>query len=79
MSPSAFGQYAVACAMSLARGHAQSANGSMLRGYVGSGDKVGAAILEWSYTYAEKALEDFHQLRSAAKAGDIEVADDPAR
>ena len=51
----------------------------MLRGYVGSGDKVGAAILEWSYTYAEKALEDFHQLRSAAKAGDIEVADDPAR
>ena len=29
--------------------------------------------------YAEKSLDDFHQLRAAAAAGDIEVADDPAR
>ncbi|WP_018601129.1 DUF2252 domain-containing protein [Mycobacterium sp. 155] len=79
MSPTAFGQYAAACAMVLARGHAQSANGSILQGYVGSGDKVGAAVLEWSYRYAEKALEDFHRLQSAARAGEIEVADDPAR
>jgi len=79
MSPTAFGQYVGACALSLARGHAQSANASMLRGYVGNGDTVNAAILKWSYAYADKALDDFHQLKAAAKAGDIEVADDPIR
>ena len=79
MSPKAFGQYVGACALSLARGHAQSANSSMLRGYVGNGKSVGAAILEWSYAYADKALDDFHRLQAAAKAGDIEVADDPLR
>jgi uncharacterized protein (DUF2252 family) len=79
MSPTAFGQYVGACALSLARGHAQSANASMLRGYVGNGDTVSAAILDWSYAYADKSLDDFHQLLAAAKAGEIEVADDPLR
>ncbi len=79
ITPEAFGQYAGACAYALARGHAQSANASMLRGYVGSGDAVGDAILDWSYLYAEKTLVDFEKLRAAAKAGDIEVAPDPLR
>jgi uncharacterized protein (DUF2252 family) len=79
MSPTAFGQYVGACALSLARGHAQSANASMLRGYVGNSDTVSAAILDWSYAYADKSLDDFHQLQAAAKAGEIEVADDPLR
>lgn len=79
MDPQAFGQYVGACALSLARGHAQSANASMLRGYVGKGDSVNAAIVEWSYAYADKALDDFHQLKAAAKSGAIEVADDPLR
>jgi hypothetical protein len=47
----------------------------MLRGYVGNGEAVSAAVLEWSYSYAEKTLADFHQL----KAGEIPVADDPLR
>ena len=51
MNPDAFGLYAGACAYSLARGHAQSANASMLRGYVGSSDSVDKAIVEWSYDY----------------------------
>jgi len=34
MSPNVFRQYAGACALSLARAHAQSVNASMLRGYV---------------------------------------------
>jgi uncharacterized protein (DUF2252 family) len=79
MSPDAFGQYVGACAWSLARGHAQSANASMLRGYVGNGKMVSTAILGWSYAYADKSLDDFHQLQAAAKAGEIEVADDPMR
>jgi uncharacterized protein (DUF2252 family) len=77
MSPAAYGDYVSACSILLARAHAQSANASMLRGYVGEGDTVRKAIVEWSYAYAQKALDDYHQLLSAAKAGDIEVADSP--
>ncbi|MGB8387149.1 DUF2252 domain-containing protein [Mycobacterium sp.] len=79
MSPKVFGQYVGACALALARAHAQSVNASMLRGYVGNGDAVSAAILDWSYTYADKTLDDFHQLKAAAKAGQIPVADNPLR
>ena len=42
-------------------------------------DTVHDAVAAWSYEYADKSLDDFHQLRAAAAAGDIEVADDPAR
>jgi uncharacterized protein (DUF2252 family) len=79
MSASTFGEYVVACAVLLARAHAQSANASILRGYVGTSNAVHDAVAEWSYAYADKSLDDFHQLRAAAAAGDIEVADDPAR
>jgi len=79
MSPSTFREYVIACAVLLARAHSQSANASILRGYVGTNDTVHDAVAEWSYAYADKSLDDFHQLRTAAAAGDIEVADDPAR
>ena len=79
MSASTFREYVAACAVLLARAHSQSANASILRGYVGSSDTVCDAVAEWAYTYADKALDDFHQLRAAAVAGDIEVAEDPAR
>jgi uncharacterized protein (DUF2252 family) len=77
MSASTFGEYVVACARLLARAHAQSANASILRGYVGTNDSVHKAVADWSYEYADKSLDDFHQLRAAAAAGDIEIADDP--
>ena len=79
MTPKAFGDYASACAVLLARAHAQSANASKLRGYVGRGDTVRNAIIDWSYAYADKSLDDFHQLQAAAQAGDVEVAADPLR
>jgi uncharacterized protein (DUF2252 family) len=79
MSASTFGEYVIACARLLARAHAQSANASILRGYVGTNDSVHAAVAQWSYAYADKSLDDFHQLRAAAAAGHIDVADDPAR
>ena len=78
MSPAAFGEYVSACSVLLARAHAQSANASMLHGYVGKSAAVRTAIVDWSYAYADKSRGDFHQLRAAAKAGDIKVADDPA-
>jgi hypothetical protein len=79
MSPSTFSDYVSACAVLLARAHAQSANASILRGYVGTSNAVHDAVAEWSYAYADKSLDDFHQLRAAAGAGEIEVADDPVR
>ncbi|OBI81243.1 DUF2252 domain-containing protein [Mycobacterium sp. 1245805.9] len=78
MSPSTFGEYVSACAVLLARAHSQSANASILRGYAGTGDTLHEAVAEWSYAYADKSLDDFHQLRAAAASGDIEVAADPA-
>lgn len=79
MSAPVFSEYVSACAVLLARAHSQSVNASVLRGYAGTNDTVCDAIAEWCYSYADKALDDFHQLQAAAKAGDIEVADDPAR
>jgi uncharacterized protein (DUF2252 family) len=79
MTAATFSEYVSACAALLARAHSQSANASILRGYVGASDAVHCAVAEWSYAYADKSLDDFHQLRAAAAAGDIEVADDAAR
>jgi uncharacterized protein (DUF2252 family) len=79
MSASTFCEYVTACAVLLARAHSQSANASILRGYVGTNDTLHNAVIEWSYAYADKSLDDFHQLRAAAAAGEVEVADDPAR
>ena len=62
MSASTFRDYVGACAVLLARAHSQSANASILRGYVGTNDTVHEAIAEWSYAYADKSLDDFHQL-----------------
>lgn len=79
MTAATFSEYVAACAALLARAHSQSANASILRGYVGTSDAVHCAVAEWSYAYADKSLGDFHQLRAAAEAGDIEVAEDPVR
>ena len=78
MSPSAFREYVSVCALLLARAHAQSLNASMLRGYVGNNATVRQAVIDWCYAYADKSLDDFHQLRAAAKAGDICVAKEGA-
>ncbi|OBF91774.1 hypothetical protein A5791_14750 [Mycobacterium sp. 852002-51163_SCH5372311] len=79
MSASTFREYVTACAVLLARAHSQSANASILRGYVGTNSTVHDAVAEWSYAYADKSLDDFHYLRAAAAAREIEVADDPTR
>ncbi|MGO9382781.1 MAG: DUF2252 domain-containing protein [Mycobacterium sp.] len=79
MSASTFREYVTACAVLLARAHSQSANASILRGYAGTNDALHDAVAEWSYAYADKSLDDFHQLRAAAAGGDIDVAEDPVR
>jgi len=34
--------------------------------------------IDWCYAYADKSLDDFHQLRAAAEAGEIDVAGEDA-
>lgn len=79
MTVAAFGELAEACAVLLARAHAQSANASRLQGYVGDSSKVSDAIVDFSFAYADKSLDDFRRLQAAARAGDIPVAAGPAR
>src|ERR1700733_15233838 len=57
MSAWTFSEYVGARAVLLARAHSQSANASILRGYVGTSSAVHDAIAEWSYAYADKALD----------------------
>lgn len=72
-----FAEYAQACAVTLARAHSQSDNAAVLRGYVGGGGRALGAIVAWCFRYADKTVADYEELRAAARAGDIEVADDP--
>jgi uncharacterized protein (DUF2252 family) len=75
MAPAAFAEYVLVCAVMLARAHAQSANASILSGYVGKSARLRKAVIDWSYDYADKSLDDFQMLRAAVKSGEIEVAD----
>ena len=34
--------------------------------------------IDWCYAYADKSLDDFHQLRAPAEAGEIDVAGEDA-
>lgn len=54
-----FGTYAAACGVALARAHSQSSQATLIAGYIGSGDAVAEAILEWSTAYADLAEEDY--------------------
>lgn len=79
MSQREFGRYVSACALVLARAHAQSRNATVWAGYIGKGGAFDEAITQWSFAYADKAFGDYQQLVAAAAAGEIEVADDPLR
>jgi len=51
--------YARACAVTLARAHSQSPLTALISGYIGKGNAVAEALLEWGYNYAERANDDF--------------------
>ena len=57
----------------------QSPAAAMLGDYIGAGNAVGAAITDWSYTYADTTLQDYQLLKAAAAAGEITGADSPLR
>jgi uncharacterized protein (DUF2252 family) len=62
----AFVTYAQACAATLARAHGQSGTAPQVAGYIGKGDVVGEALLEWAFAYAELASQDYAAFLAAS-------------
>lgn len=54
-----FVTYARACAVTLARAHAQAPTAATISGYVGRGRALGSALLDWAYAYAERSRRDY--------------------
>jgi len=54
-----FRGYAEACAATLARAHAQSAETARIAGYIGNGRVVGESMLEWAHAYAALSRRDY--------------------
>jgi len=61
----AFRDYVHACALLLARAHAQSPSAVQVVGYAGRSDAAPRAIVTWAFDYARQSSADFEQVRSA--------------
>ncbi len=57
--------YAEMCGELLARGHARSGDACLLAGYVGNGERFGAAILKFAEAYADQTEADWKKLKRA--------------
>ncbi|NNH03771.1 DUF2252 domain-containing protein [Microbacterium ulmi] len=64
----AFTTYGEACAVTLARAHAQSPSAPQVAGYIGNGRVVGEALLEWAHAYAELSRGDYISFTAANSA-----------
>ncbi|MFD4958158.1 DUF2252 domain-containing protein [Microbacterium sp. NPDC058389] len=60
-----FGTYTQACAVTLARAHAQSETVTQLAGYIGNGRVVAEAILQWARAYADLSRADYEAFVAA--------------
>ncbi|MDO5744603.1 MAG: DUF2252 domain-containing protein, partial [Micrococcaceae bacterium] len=54
-----FTTYARACAVTLARAHAQSPHAAEVSGYLGDGATAGDALLNWGLAYAQRSHRDY--------------------
>lgn len=72
-------EYAVACAITLARAHAQAPASTAISGYLGKGNEVARILVGWANAYADLAAEDYRAFvaQAAQRAGtDTEIASD---
>ncbi|MGM7678990.1 DUF2252 family protein [Microbacterium sp. A94] len=58
-SVSPFATYAQACAITLARAHAQAPQAAEISGYLGTGKTAGKALFEWARAYAQRSRDDY--------------------
>jgi uncharacterized protein (DUF2252 family) len=59
----------------LARGHARSGDACEIRGYCGSGAKMGKTLRDFASQYAEQTEADYGAFIAAIKSGKIKVAE----
>ncbi len=77
LQPRQLDGYARVCGALLARAHARSLDPHVLRGYLGKGRKLAAAMVRYATAYADQTERDFEAFTAAIKAGRVRVADDP--
>jgi uncharacterized protein (DUF2252 family) len=65
--------YAEVCGELLARGHARSGDVQMIVGYIGNGESLAEAIVEFAVAYADQTEADWEALRAAKHAGRARV------
>ena len=58
----------------LARGHAKSGDALMIKGYIGSGDKLVKSIVQYALDYAALAQADFELFLKAIRQEKIKIA-----
>jgi uncharacterized protein (DUF2252 family) len=58
----------------VARGHARSGDAMSIKGYIGSGDKVQKAIVQYGLAYADRTESDFESFQKAIKSGRLKTA-----
>jgi uncharacterized protein (DUF2252 family) len=61
--------YAGICGRLLAKGHARTSGASMIAGYVGSSDKLDAALARFARAYADQTEQDHQSLVDAVSRG----------
>ncbi len=71
MVPQGMATYGRLCGWTLARAHARSGDRIAIASYLGNGDTIDRAILEFSKTYAEQNERDYQALEAAARSGAI--------
>ena len=69
------GFYARLCGMTLARGHARSGDAVAIAAYLGKGDRMDRAIVEFAKAYAQQNLADYRAFTDAIAAGRLECAE----
>jgi uncharacterized protein (DUF2252 family) len=71
MSPLGMAAYARVCGSTLARAHARTGDRVAIGAYVGSGDVLDRALVEFSETYADQTELDYAALAAAVASGRI--------
>jgi len=78
MDARALTTYAEICGTTLAHAHARSGDRIAIAAYLGKSDTFDKAIAAFAETYADQNERDYEELKVAADAGQIEVAELPA-
>ncbi|MDQ4213868.1 DUF2252 domain-containing protein [Microbacterium capsulatum] len=60
-------EYAIACAITLARAHAQAPAATAVSGYVGKGRRLAEVLVGWANAYADLAAEDYRAFVAQAQ------------